>query len=195
MRRAIVGTLVIAILVAAAFVAGGALGSGPRAQALQGPRLLPTPTPTPTPKPPPRPKPKPKPAYPALPKNSGSGRRVVYSNPRQRVWIIDKGQHVIGSWLVSGRKNVPSGGNYKVFSRSRYTTSGDYRMEYMVRFAHGRTKAIGFHQIPVDGNGRPAQSESQLGTYQSHGCVRQRKSDAIKMWNFAQVDTPVVVTY
>jgi lipoprotein-anchoring transpeptidase ErfK/SrfK len=72
---------------------------------------------------------------------------------------------------------------------------GEYTMEYMVRFAHGQSADIGFHSIPVDGNGRPAQSEDELGTYQSRGCVRQKTSDAAKMWDFAQLDTPVVVTY
>jgi lipoprotein-anchoring transpeptidase ErfK/SrfK len=165
------------------------------------PRLTPTPSPPPTPKPTPRPTPKPPPPKPSddtsKPDNSGHGRRVVYSNPRQRVWLIDSQGRVVGTWKVSGKKDVPSGGTYSVFSRSRYATSehGDYHMEYMVRFAHGEHLAIGFHSIPVDDNGNPAQSESELGTYKSHGCVRQKKSDALKMWDFAQVDTKVVVIY
>lgn len=170
---------------------------GPDATA-QLPDILTTPSPEPTPRPTPKPKPKPKPPpYPALPSDPGTGRRVVYSVPRQRVWIVGEQGKIAGSWLVSGRSGVPKAGRYEVFSRSRYTRSGDgrYRMEYMVRFAHGRTLAIGFHSIPVDGNGRPAQSEEELGTYQSAGCVRQKKSDALTMWNFAPVGTKVVVTH
>jgi lipoprotein-anchoring transpeptidase ErfK/SrfK len=193
-ERRIVAAVVACVV---GFVLAGTIDA--RAQ-LPEPKLIvptPTPDPTPTPKPTPKPEPKPKPKHPPLPANSGEGRRVVYSNPKQRVWIVDKGQHVIGSWLVSGRENIPSGGNYRVFSRSRYSRSmnGQYRIEYMVRFAHGRSADIGFHSIPVDDNGRPAQSEDELGTYQSAGCVRQKKSDAAKMWDFAQLDTRVVVTY
>ena len=42
--------------------------------------------------------------------------------------------------------------------------------------------------------GTPLQSESQLGTFQSHGCVRQRPEDAIFMWDWSQIGDTVVVT-
>ena len=67
------------------------------------------------------------------------------------------------------------------------------QMEAMVRFARGRSLAIGFHSIPVRRNGTPIQSLEQLGTYRSSGCVRQSVGDAAKMWGFAGVGTPVVV--
>ena len=41
--------------------------------------------------------------------------------------------------------------------------------------------------------GRPIQSEAQLGHYKSHGCVRQRLSDAQLLWDWAPIGTPVVV--
>ena len=66
-------------------------------------------------------------------------------------------------------------------------------MQYMVRFARGRTLAIGFHSIPVRRNGSAIQTVEQLGTFRSAGCVRQRVEDAAKMWDFAGVGTPVVV--
>ncbi len=188
-----VGALVAAIVL-------GFILTAPRSTALPPevifPRLTPTPSPSPTPVPTPKPeRPKPPPEDTSKPKDSGRGRRVIYSNPRQRVWIVDSRGNVVGTWLVSGRKDIPAGGDYRVFSRSRHTRSMDhrYRMEYMVRFAHGRDAAIGFHAIPVDDNGNPAQSESELGTYQSAGCVRQKKSDALEMWDFGQIDTKVVV--
>jgi lipoprotein-anchoring transpeptidase ErfK/SrfK len=192
--------LVVIGVIASAMFAGAPSSAGPLDPEIVTPRLTPTPSPEPTPVPTPKPKPKPNP-NPApdtsKPDNSGRGRRVVYSNPKQRVWLIDSGGRVIGTWLVSGKKDVPSGGEYRVFSRSRYASSMDYRyrMEYMVRFAHGRDADIGFHSIPKDDNGNPAQRESELGTYQSAGCVRQKKSDALKMWDFAHIDTKVVVIY
>jgi lipoprotein-anchoring transpeptidase ErfK/SrfK len=63
----------------------------------------------------------------------------------------------------------------------------------MVRFARGETLAIGFHSIPVDRNGRPLQSESELGQYRSAGCIRQRKADAARLYDWAPVGTTVVV--
>ncbi|HYQ32859.1 MAG TPA: L,D-transpeptidase, partial [Lapillicoccus sp.] len=65
-------------------------------------------------------------------------------------------------------------------------------MKYFVRFTHGENAAIGFHDIPID-DGHLVQSVSQLGTPQSHGCIRQRRTDAIALWKFAPLGTTVVV--
>jgi lipoprotein-anchoring transpeptidase ErfK/SrfK len=135
----------------------------------------------------------------ALPANSGSGRRVVYSKPRQRVWTVEADGTVSKTHLVSGRLtyNQPSPGTYSVFSKSMYTCNiknPAICWRYMVRFAHGGDEGdnIGFHEIPKK-NGVPVQSVSQLGTPLSGGCVRQATSDAIYMWNWAPVGTKVVV--
>jgi hypothetical protein len=134
------------------------------------------------------------PSYPPLPADSGSGRRIVYSRAEQRVWIVEADEQVVGSWLVSGRKEIPRPGTYEIFSRSRWASAGRVRMEFMLRFVHTRGDAIGFHAIPVDRNGRPIQSESELGQPRSHGCVRQPRSDAERLWNWAPDGTVVRVT-
>jgi lipoprotein-anchoring transpeptidase ErfK/SrfK len=67
-------------------------------------------------------------------------------------------------------------------------------MHYMVRFAKGRNLRIRFHAIPIDRRGRPIQSESELGRTRSHGCVRQRDSDAARLWEWAPLGTAVRVT-
>lgn len=130
-----------------------------------------------------------------LPGDSGQGRRIVYSVGQQRVWWVETDGTVVNSYLVSGRAGTPARGTYHVFSKSRYTTSldGSARMEFMVRFAWGRTAAIGFHSIPTNRYGTPLQSEAQLGTPLSAGCVRQRWVDAEGLYNWAPVGTAVVV--
>lgn len=131
----------------------------------------------------------------ALPADSGEGRRVVFSMSGQRVWIVAASGRVVSTYLVSGSltDNLDPG-SYQVYSRSRWAVGVDDSgvMEYFVRFAHGRRAAIGFHSIPTKG-GRPLQTEAQLGTPQSHGCIRQRLSDAQRMWAFAREGTGVVV--
>lgn len=129
---------------------------------------------------------------PPVPANSGSGRRIVYSNSAQRVWLVEGDESVAKTYLVSGRRGMPAFGTYKVFSKSRYASSGSSRMEFMVRFARGRTLAIGFHTIPYKANGTPLQSEAQLGTPRSAGCVRQAPVDAIYLYMWAPVGTTVV---
>jgi hypothetical protein len=127
----------------------------------------------------------------AVPANSGSGRRIVYSLGAQRVWLVEADGSVARTYLVSGRAGTPSPGRYAVQSKSRHAwSSADSRvsMEYMVRFRGG----IGFHTIPVRG-GRPLQTEDQLGTPLSSGCVRQAFPDAIFLWEWTPVGTPVIV--
>lgn len=131
-----------------------------------------------------------------LPARSGSGKRVVFDISEQRVWLVGPADRVRRTYLVSGSvtRNLRPG-RYAVYSTSRRAVGidGSGTMQYMVRFAHGRRAAIGFHDIPVD-QGRLVQSRAQLGTPQSHGCIRQWRHDARALWYFAIVGTPVVVT-
>ena len=129
------------------------------------------------------------------PPDGGSGRRVVYSNSGQRVWLVEGNGTVSRSYAVSGKQGVPAPGNYSVFSKSRESrsASGNLKLEYMVRFAQGESLAIGFHAIPTRPNGSNIQSEEELGQYRSAGCVRQRRSDAAFLWDWAQVGIRVVV--
>jgi len=133
----------------------------------------------------------------ALPPDSGHGRRAVYSISRQRVWIVDAGGRVERTYLVSGsvEDNLDTG-TYAVYSRSRWAVGIDDSgvMQYFVRFARGNDQGapIGFHSIPTK-DGHPLQTVGQLGTPQSHGCIRQKTADAIAMWHFARIGTKVVV--
>jgi len=131
-----------------------------------------------------------------LPADSGKGRRVVFAIGAQRVWLVGAGGRVDSTYPVSGSvtDNLRPG-RYRVYSRSRWAVGVDDSgtMQYFVRFAHGPHAAIGFHTIPTL-RGRPLQTRAQLGTPQSHGCIRQARPDAIRLWDFAPVGTAVVVT-
>ncbi len=133
----------------------------------------------------------------ALPSDSGVGRRIVYSETAQRVWLVEVGEKVERTYLVSGSKfDNLNPGTYAVQSKSRFATAFDYSgsMEYFVRFATGYTAPIGFHTVPVDNAGRPEQTKAELGKPRSAGCVRQWLDDAVALWTFAPVGTKVVVT-
>ena len=132
-----------------------------------------------------------------LPADSGEGRRVVFSQGEQRVWLVQGDGSVERTYLVSGSltDNLDPG-TYAVYSRSEdaWGVDDSGSMHWFVRFTTGDAgAAIGFHDIPVDA-GRPVQAVSQLGTEQSHGCIRQREADAKALWAFAPLDTTVVVT-
>jgi hypothetical protein len=132
-----------------------------------------------------------------LPADSGQGRRVVFSESRQRVWLVQDDGTVAHTHLASGSvSDNLDPGTYQVYSRSEDAVGIDDSgtMKYFVRFTQGDTgAAIGFHDIPID-EGKKVQTFDQLGTPQSHGCIRQKRSDAIATWDFAPLGTTVVVT-
>jgi hypothetical protein len=130
---------------------------------------------------------------PAPPLGSGSGRRIVYCNSCQRAWHVTTD----GDWYtfpVSGKVGVPAPGVYHVIRRLNPGGSGSLILPYFVGFAYGSTTDIGFHGIPLRPDGSPIESDSELGQFRSHGCVRESQSDAVKTWNFGSVGTPVIVT-
>ncbi len=137
------------------------------------------------------------PVVPALPAGSGTGRRIVFDQSDQRVWLVGSDGSIVRTYLVSGSltDNLQPG-IYKVQSRSRHATAFDYSgtMEYFVRFTTGRNAPIGFHSVPKDNSGALEQTKQQLGTRLSAGCVRQWLPDAISLWEFAPIGTRVVVT-
>ena len=87
-----------------------------------------------------------------LPAGSGQGRRIVFSETAQRVWLVADGGNVERTYLVSGSKfDNLNPGTYTVQSKARHATALDYSgsMEYFVRFATGYTAPIGFHTVLV----------------------------------------------
>lgn len=136
---------------------------------------------------------------PDLPADSGTGRRVVFDIGDQRVWLVARraGADVtLRTYPVSGSvtDNLRPG-TYAVYSRSlnAWGVDDSGSMRYMVRFAHGTRAAIGFHDIP-EVDGAKVQTRDQLGSPQSHGCIRQWRPDARALWRFAPTGTKVVVT-
>ncbi len=133
------------------------------------------------------------PPYPAV----GSGKRIIYSNSAQRVWLINADETLHDTYLVSGRVGIPHYATYKVFSKSvnAWAPYGGITMKYMVRFVRPYTWdnkwSYGFHAIPRYADGRPLQTEDQLGTHLSGGCVRQSDAKAYALYQWAPIGTTV----
>ena len=133
---------------------------------------------------------------PQLPNKSGNGRRVIYKINLQWVWVVDAKNNVVRAMPVSGRRGVPTPGEYKVNSQSLRSFSLDFKgvwFNNMTRFALGPAGGnIGFHDIPKK-NGKVMQTEDQLGTFQGSGCIRMSPADAKFVFDFAKPGTKVVV--
>lgn len=136
---------------------------------------------------------------PPLPEGAGqgTGRRIVYSRLHQRVWAIDDQERIVRSYLVAGSQyNNEVAGIHEVYSRSETTTgwNGEATLPLMVRWLDTERGAIGFHQIPIHkSDGTVYQTEAELGQRLSGGCQRQAHLDAVFMWEFGQIGTPVHV--
>jgi hypothetical protein len=134
---------------------------------------------------------------PPLPTHSGQGRRIVFDQSDQRVWLVAADGDVKRSYLVTGSKwgNLRPG-SYRVDSKTRLarTYRGGGTFEYFVKFAQGRTSAIGFHAVTVRNNGTLVYARDDLGTARTPGCVEAMREDARALWDFAPVGTDVIVT-
>ena len=131
-----------------------------------------------------------------VPKLSGTGRRIVYSQRVMHVWLINASNVVVAHYPVTGRADHPPAGKYKVFSKSSYTVSWDGRfyMKWMTRWYRGVNANVGFHSIPKTWAGVPIQSISDLGKPLGvGGCVRLAYYPSKFLYDWARVGTPVYV--
>ena len=137
------------------------------------------------------------PLLPPVPAGTGVGRRIVYCNSCQRVWLVADHDYAETSYLVSGRRGTPSPGTYQVHRKlevGRAKSNPSLRLPYFVGFAYGSTTDIGFHGIPLRSDGSPIESDAALGQPLSHGCVRENQAQAKLLYDWTPVGSTVVVT-
>ena len=131
-----------------------------------------------------------------VPAKSGTGRRIVYANRQQRVWVINADNEVIRTFPVSGMLGQPGNGTFSVFSKSPTSYSPEFTgvtFRFMTRFAIGRNGGnIGFHEIPIR-NSKPMQTVDELGAFKGSGCLRSSTQDARFIYQWATLGTKVVV--
>jgi lipoprotein-anchoring transpeptidase ErfK/SrfK len=132
-----------------------------------------------------------------LPKHSGTGRRIVYSEGTpQHVWLVDAACVVVRDFAASGRRDWPRVGHYRVFSKSSRSWSSRYGVSFrwMVRFTIGHSAAIGFHTIPRYSSGKRMHPVSKLGKPVGRGgCPHTADPDAKFLYDWARIGTSVVV--
>ena len=131
-----------------------------------------------------------------VPIKSGTGRRIVYANRQQRVWVINADNEVIRTFPVSGMLGQPGNGTFSVFGKSPTSYSPEFAgvtFRFMTRFAIGRNGGnIGFHEIPIR-NSKPMQTVDELGAFKGSGCLRSSTKDALFIYQWATLGTKVVV--
>ncbi|MFC6984005.1 L,D-transpeptidase [Streptomyces cirratus] len=174
----IVAGLTVAALAAVGFLGYQASATAPARPAKAAPQA-PAPAPGPA-----RPDPS-KPA--AVPADSGTGVRVVYSVSQKRVWLVGEDGQEPKSFAVVPSTVHPVPGSYPVGSRSGTVTGSDgVPIEHVVRFATTDGIAIGF-SARVDG------ALPQPDQTKKTGGIRMSRADGDAMWAFATINTKVVV--
>jgi hypothetical protein len=118
----------------------------------------------------------------ALPANSGSGTRIVYSLGGNRVWLVQSST-VERTMPVVGATIVAPAGSYTVSSKTSGSLGSDnVTVLYVVKFG----SSYGF-DAEANVSGLPPKPTGQTGG------VRMAQLDAYALYQFASVGTKVVV--
>ena len=123
----------------------------------------------------------------ALPANSGSGTRIVYSVGERRVWLVSNTTVERTIAAVPGSVPAPDG-MYSVSAKSPGSTGSDgVQVLYVVRFAAANaTTTFGFDS-EAGITGLPPAPTGKTGG------IRMAQLDAQALYEFSSVGTPVVV--
>lgn len=128
----------------------------------------------------------------ALPANSGSGARIVYSESAKRVWLVSSGNSVARTMVVvPGTVAAPTGSFGVTNKLSQVTGTDGTPVQYVVLFnkasvGGGSETAFGFDAV-ANVTGMPPPPSSRTGG------VRMAQADAQALFNFSSVGTTVVV--
>ncbi|MEZ0065434.1 hypothetical protein ABIA32_001430 [Streptacidiphilus sp. MAP12-20] len=124
-----------------------------------------------------------------VPKDSGTGKRVVYSVGQKRVWLVDPSQPgQVRTFTVQPGTVDPAAGSYAVF-RTRsgpYQGSDGKQIKNAVLFTTRNGSIIGFSSA-VDGS-TPVPDPSK-----HTGGIRETVADGQALFDFAPYNTKVVV--
>ncbi|OPC81403.1 hypothetical protein B4N89_11000 [Embleya scabrispora] len=144
---------------------------------------------------------------PAVPANSGTGKRVVYSLKDSHVWLVDEAERMLREYPVAAAPIKPQPGTFQVTLKKEEAQTGSdgLRITYSVRFGAVQGVPLGFAATDtpleqIDGGAKPGPSPTGTArprtsappAKQSAG-IRSKPDDGVALWNFAPVGTPVIV--
>ncbi|MEV8016638.1 hypothetical protein AB0O76_09865 [Streptomyces sp. NPDC086554] len=123
----------------------------------------------------------------AVPAQSGTGERVIYSVGDDRVWLVKASGKAQRTYKVTPSTVDPVPGTYAVSSRSGTVTGTDgVPIEHVVRFTSVDGIAIGFSSAVDGSTPKPDPSKKTGG-------IRQSRENGNAMWEFATISAKVVV--
>ncbi|WP_432056849.1 hypothetical protein [Streptomyces sp. bgisy022] len=124
----------------------------------------------------------------AVPADSGTGRRVVYSLGLKRVWLVDASDAARRTFPVWPGTVDPEPGSYTIGTRTEATTGSDgVQVEHIMYFAAKAGVSIAFSNA-VDGSSPPPADPGA-----KTGGIRVAKEDGTALWAFGTAGTTVRV--
>ncbi|MEU0336563.1 hypothetical protein [Streptomyces sp. NPDC006193] len=127
------------------------------------------------------------PAVPALPENSGEGRRIVYSLGEKRIWLVDATGRATRTFTVWPGTVSPQPGRYSVTLRRQSLKGSDgVEIEHIMYFTKVDGVNVAFSNA-LDGSSPPPANGQKLGG------IRLHKEDGAALWAFGDQGTRVAV--
>ncbi|KRV48461.1 hypothetical protein AQ490_04215 [Wenjunlia vitaminophila] len=128
------------------------------------------------------------PKAPSLPPHSGTGKRIVYSLKLDRVWIVNARGKPLSTFAVwPGTLDPPIGLHRVTYLLPNTTGSDNLQVEHVIYFSTVENTWIAFSAALDGSSPKPVPGKKTGG-------VRMRRSDSAKLWDFAAIGTPVIVT-
>lgn len=137
------------------------------------------------------------PSDPGAPPPSGGSQEIRVNLTQQRMYVYQDGA-LLWDWVVStgepGRETVP--GNFSVLNKipNAYGATWDLWMPNWLGIYWAGTLQNGIHALPILSDGSRLW-EGLLGQRVSFGCVILGIAEAQMLYDWAQVGTPVNITY
>lgn len=125
------------------------------------------------------------------------GKRIVIDLSAQRMTVYQGGQ-LLWSWVVStgrpGQATVT--GHFKVLNKipNAYAYTWRLQMPYWLGIYWAGSLQNGIHALPIQANGQRLW-EGYLGQRVSFGCIILSTENAITLYNWAEVGTPVDIVW
>ncbi len=122
------------------------------------------------------------------------GRYIDINLAEQNLYIFEDGKE-LGAYKVStGIRGMKTPiGTFKIIARSIRPWSEKYGL-YMPWFMQFTKEGHGIHELP-EWPGGYKEGANHLGIPVSHGCVRLGIGPAKKVYDFAEIGTPIIIHY
>jgi len=122
------------------------------------------------------------------------GKYIDIDLSKQNFYIFEDGKE-LGAYKVSTGirgMNTPTG-EFKIMAKARRPWSATYGL-FMPWFMQFTSQGHGIHELP-EWPGGYKEGANHLGIPVSHGCVRLGVGPAEKVYEFAEIGTPIIIHY